>query len=296
MRLFAGDKVKAIIETLKMPEDEPLEAGMLTKTIETAQSRVEGRNFNIRKHVLQYDNVMNTQREVIYSERRRVLLGENLKDYMVRMIDDIIEKGVKMYTSEDLSSQDWDIQGLTKYMVENFNILVSLEGEKLEDLTSENIREKLKSAVTAHYERQEQNFGEGVFREIERVVLLRNVDTKWIEHIDAMDQLKQGIGLRALGNQDPVIAFKVEGFDMFEEMTSEIQTDTVKMLMRVRPQEKIQRKQVAKITGTSGGNLEDTEKPKTIVKKEKKIGRNDPCPCGSGKKYKKCCGANDKLK
>jgi preprotein translocase subunit SecA len=292
MRLFAGDKVKSVIETLKMPEDEPLEAGMLTKTIETAQGRVEGRNFNIRKHVLQYDNVMNKQREVIYSERKRVLLGENLKEYIGKMIDSLIDKGIGMYTSEDMSSEDWDIKGYTKYTAETFGLLINFEGIKPEEMTKEILRDRVRSAVERHYANQEETFGEEMFREIERIVLLRNVDTKWIDHIDAMDQLRQGIGLRAFGNQDPVIAYQVEGYDMFEALTAEIQTDTVRMLMRVRPQEKMQRKEVAKITGTSGGDLGDSGKQQPVVKKEKKVGRNDPCPCGSGKKYKKCCGAN----
>ncbi len=293
MRLFAGDKVKTIIETLKMPEDEPLEAGMLTRTIETAQSRVEGRNFDIRKHVLQYDNVMNKQREVIYTERRRVLLGEDLKDYISNMIDQLIDKGIQIHTTDERYSDNWDIAGFTKYVAETFSILISFDGEKQENITKDLLKEKTRNAVDRHYTRQEAEFGEDVFREIERIVLLRNVDTKWIDHIDAMDQLRQGIGLRAIGNEDPVRAYQVEGFDMFEEMTAEIQEDTVKMLMRVRPQEKIQRKEVAKITGTSGGDSGGTGKIQPIVKKEKKVGRNDPCPCGSGKKYKKCCGQNE---
>ncbi len=291
MRLFAGDKVKSIIETLKMPEDEPLEAGMLTRTIETAQGRVEGRNFEIRKHVLQYDNVMNKQREVIYSERKRVLLGENLKDYISKMIDELVEKGVKTYTTDERYSDNWDISGFEKYIAETFYMLISFDGVKQEDITKDFLRERARNSVDRHYERQELEFGTDTFREIERIVLLRNVDTKWIDHIDAMDQLRQGIGLRAIGNEDPVRAYQVEGFDMFEEMTVSIQEDTVKMLMRVKPQEKIQRKEVAKITGISGGNLGG--KPQPVVKKEKKVGRNDPCPCGSGKKYKKCCGANE---
>ncbi len=292
MRLFAGDKVKTIIETLKMPEDEPLEAGMLTRTIETAQSRVEGRNFDIRKHVLQYDNVMNKQREVIYSERRRVLLGENLKDYISNMIDGLIDKGIQMYTTDERYSDNWDLDGFVKYVADTFYVHISFEGEAQENINGELLREKAKSAVDRHYARQESEFGEEVFREIERIVLLRNVDTKWIDHIDAMDQLRQGIGLRAIGQEDPVRAYQIEGYDMFEEMTEGIQEDTVKMLMRVKPQEKMQRKEVARITGTSGGSG-STDKPQPVVHREKKVGRNDPCPCGSGKKYKKCCGQNE---
>ena len=294
MRLFAGDKVKTIIETLKMPEDEPLEAGMLTKTIETAQGRVEGRNFDIRKHVLQYDNVMNKQREVIYSERRRVLLGEDLKDYISNMIDSLIDKALNMYTTDEKNNANWDLNGFVKYIAETFSLLISFDGVRQEDIDRESLRERVRTVVDRHYARQEAEFGEEAFREVERIVLLRNVDTKWMDHIDAMDQLKQGIGLRAIGNEDPVRAYQVEGFDMFEEMTASISEDTVKMLMRVRPQEKLQRKQVAKITGVSGGDADNIGgRPKPLVKKEKKVGRNDPCPCGSGKKYKKCCGAKE---
>ena len=294
MRLFAGDKVKTIIETLKMPEDEPLEAGMLTKTIETAQARVEGRNFDIRKHVLQYDNVMNKQREIIYSERRRVLLGEDLKDYISNMIDSLIDKALSIYTTDDKHNENWDLNGLSKYIAEIFSLLISFDGVKPEDIEKEDLRERIRTVVDRHYARQEAEFGEETFREVERIVLLKNVDTKWMDHIDAMDQLKQGIGLRAVGNEDPVRAYQIEGFDMFEEMTAGIQEDTVKMLMRVRPQEKLQRKQVARITGVSGGDADSIGgKPQPHVKKEKKVGRNDPCPCGSGKKYKKCHGANE---
>lgn len=293
MRLFAGDKVKSIIETLKMPEDEPLEAGMLTRTIETAQSRVEGRNFDIRKHVLQYDNVMNKQREVIYSERKRVLFGEDLKDYIANMVEGLIDTGVQRFTTEERYSDNWDIDGFVKYIAETFYVNISFDGAKPEEITKESLKEKAEGAVKRHYQRQEAEFGEEVFREVERIVLLRNVDTKWIDHIDAMDQLRQGIGLRAIGQQDPVVAYQVEGFDMFEEMTAAIQEDTVKMLMRVKPQEKMERKQVARITGTSGGDVGGTGKPQPVVNKEKKVGRNDPCPCGSGKKYKKCHGANE---
>ncbi|MFA6982822.1 MAG: preprotein translocase subunit SecA [Sedimentibacter sp.] len=294
MRLFAGDKVKTIIETLKMPEDEPLEAGMLTKTIETAQARVEGRNFDIRKHVLQYDNVMNKQREIIYSERRRVLLGEDLKDYISNMIDSLIDKALSIYTTDDKHNENWDLNGLSKYIAEIFSLLISFDGVKPEDIEKEDLRERIRTVVDRHYARQEAEFGEETFREVERIVLLKNVDTKWMDHIDAMDQLKQGIGLRAIGNEDPVRAYQIEGFDMFEEMTAGIQEDTVKMLMRVRPHEKLQRKQVARITGVSGGDADSIGgKPQPHVKKEKKVGRNDPCPCGSGKKYKKCHGANE---
>ena len=213
---------------------------MLTKTIEKDQGRVEGRNFDIRKHVLQYDNVMNKQREIIYSERRKVLLGEDLKDYISNMIDSLIDKALSMYTTDDKHNENWDLNGLSKYIAEIFSLIISFDGVKPEDIKKEDLRERVRTVVDRHYARQEAEFGEETFREVERIVLLKNVDTKWMDHIDAMDQLKQGIGLRAVGNEDPVRAYQIEGFDKFEEMTEGIQEDTVKMLMRVRPHEKLQ--------------------------------------------------------
>lgn len=293
MRLFAGERVKSIVETLKMPEDEPLEANMLTKTIETAQGRVEGRNFNIRKHVLRYDDVMNKQREIIYSERRKVLFGEDLKSNIESFIDALIDKGISMYIPDEKYSDNWDLEGYFKYIYETFSLIINYQDD-VNTLTLSKLREFTKTVTEKHYENQENSFGKEPFREVERVVLLRSVDTKWIDHIDAMDQLRQGIGLRAIANEDPVRAYQIEGFDMFDEMTAEIQDETVKTLMRVRPQQTIQRKEVAKITGMSGGSTEESEvKQKPIVNKEKKVGRNDLCPCGSGKKYKKCHGANE---
>lgn len=291
MRLFAGDKIKVIVETLKLPDDEPLEHRMLTKTIETAQGRVEGRNFNIRKHVLQYDNVMNKQREVIYSERRKVLLGESLIENIKGMIDDLIQKGISMHTSDDKYPEEWDLEGLKQYVSDLFSIKFSLNIDKVEDLTKEKLFEMIKKISESIYAKKEEEFGYDTFREVERIVLLKTVDTLWMDHIDAMDQLRQGIGLRAMGNEDPVRAYQIEGFDMFEELIETIKTDTVKMLFRVMPQHKMQRQMVAKITGTNSD--EESQVKKKPIKKEKKVGRNDECPCGSGKKYKKCCGINE---
>ncbi|QSX06981.1 preprotein translocase subunit SecA [Sedimentibacter sp. zth1] len=292
IRLFAGDRIRTLVETLKLPEDEPLEHKMLTKTIETAQGRVEGRNFNIRKHVLQYDNVMNKQREVIYSERRKVLLGENLKDNISSMIDDLINKGIAMYTSDDKYPEEWDFESLKAYISEIFSINYNMKIENIETLTKDKLFKMIRQVADTIYSKKEEEFGIDKFREVERIVLLRCVDTLWMDHIDAMDQLRQGIGLRAFGNEDPVRAYQVEGYDMFEELIENIKNDTVKMLFRVMPQQQMQRKAVAKITGTnSSGNSEVKKKP--VVRKEKKIGRNDLCPCGSGLKYKKCCGKNE---
>ncbi len=291
MRLFAGDKIKVIVETLKLPDDEPLEHRMLTKTIETAQGRVEGRNFNIRKHVLQYDNVMNKQREVIYSERRKVLLGESLIENIKGMIDDLIQKGISMHTSDDKYPEEWDLEGLKQYVSDLFSIKFTLNIDKIDDLTKEKLFEMIKKVSESIYAKKEEEFGYDTFREVERIVLLKTVDTLWMDHIDAMDQLRQGIGLRAMGNEDPVRAYQIEGFDMFEELIETIKNDTVKMLFRVMPQHKMQRQMVAKITGTNSD--EESQVKKKPIKKEKKVGRNDECPCGSGKKYKKCCGINE---
>lgn len=286
MRLFAGDKVKAIVDTLGLPEDEPLEHNMLTKSIETAQGRVEGRNFNIRKHVLQYDNVMNRQREVIYSERQKVLMGEDLRDYIFSMIEEIVDENMVVFTV-DKYPENWDIEGYERFLSSLINSNVKLKIEDIESLTKEKLREITLNLIEKIYERKEEEFQPERFREIERVVLLKTVDSKWIDHIDAMDQLRQGISLRAMGNEDPVRAYTKEGFEMFEGLISTIKEDTVKILLRIQEKETIKRKSVAKVTGTNKDGAES--KQQTVVKGEK-VGRNDPCPCGSGKKYKKCCG------
>ncbi len=286
MRLFAGDKVKTIVDTLGLPEDEPLEHNMLTKSIETAQGRVEGRNFNIRKHVLQYDNVMNRQREVIYSERRKVLMGQDLRDYIFTMIEEIVDDNMTVFTM-DKYPENWDIEGLERFISSLVNSQVKFNIEDIEGLTKEKLREMTLKLLEKIYERKEEEFQPERFREIERVVLLRNVDSKWMDHIDAMDQLKQGINLRAMGNEDPVRAYTKEGFEMFEALISSIKEDTVKILLRIQEKENIKRQSVAKVTGTNKDD--EGTKQKTVVKGDK-VGRNDPCPCGSGKKYKKCCG------
>jgi preprotein translocase subunit SecA len=289
MRLFAGDKVKALVNTLGLPEDEALQHNMLSKSIETAQGRVEGRNFNVRKHVLQYDNVMNKQREVIYSERRKVLMGENLKEHIFSMIREKTAALISKYAA-DKYPENWDIAGYEEALAELFGAKVKFNIDDIEGLSVEKLTEMSNNLSDKIYEMKEKEFGEERFREVERIVLLKTVDTKWMDHIDAMDELRQGIGLRAMGNEDPVRAYQNEGFDMFHEMIDSIQEDTIKFLFRVREQEKIQRTRVAKETGTNLNG--EYSKPKTVIKGEK-IGRNDPCPCGSGKKYKKCCGADN---
>jgi preprotein translocase subunit SecA len=288
MRLFGGERIKEIIDNINMPDDEPLEHRLLTKSIENAQKKVEGNNFAIRKHVLKYDDVMNKQREVIYGERRKVLEGEDLRDHIQGMTASLVESNVEMYTRQSKYPEEWDLAGLENYLINLFQVKKGfLSFDNIENLTKESLIEKILEMVEDKYKAKEKEFGEDNFRELERVVLLQIVDSKWMDHIDAMDQLRQGIGLRAYGQVDPVRAYQMEGFDMFDEMTHSIWEDTVKFLYQVENPEKVQRKRVAEPIST---NAEETSKP---LVKDKKVGRNDPCPCGSGKKYKKCCGANE---
>jgi preprotein translocase subunit SecA len=289
MRLFAGERIKGIIDGMNMPEDEPLEHALLTKTIEGAQKKVEGNNFSIRKHVLQYDDVMNKQREIMYGERRKVLEGENLKDHIQEMVRSLVVDNVELYTRGEKYPEQWDFEGLETYLVKQFGFRQGIfSGMDIESLTKEDLIDRIMNKAEEAYKVKEAEFGEDQFREIERVVLLQVVDKKWMDHIDAMDQLRQGIGLRAYGQQDPVRAYQIEGFDMFEEMTRSIWEDTVGLLYHVVKNENIERKRVAQpVSAVAPGQQQEN---RTVVKKEKKIGRNDPCPCGSGKKYKKCHG------
>lgn len=288
MRLFAGERMKSIIDSINMPEDEPLEHSLLTKTIEGAQKKVESNNFAIRKHVLQYDDVMNKQREIMYGERRKVLEGEDLSEHIAEMMRNIVESNVEMYTRQSKFAEEWDFEGLEMYVAKIFGMKKdAFYGLDKETLTKEGLVEHILEKAHEIYKQKESEFGAEHFREIERVVLLRVVDSKWMDHIDAMDQLRQGINLRAYGQQDPVRAYQVEGFDMFDEMTRSIWEDTVGFLFHVARTENIQRQRVATPVMTNAGG--QAEK-KPVVNKEKKVGRNDPCPCGSGKKYKKCHG------
>jgi len=290
MRLFVNDNIKAMVEKLGMEDDMPLEAGILTKSIEGAQKKVEGRNFGIRKHVLQYDDVMNKQREIIYGERNRVLHGESIKDEIDSMMDSILDRAIELYTSESEYAEEWDLNALEDYLHQVFLPKGLWKVDNLESMDREKLKDSLQTVADKLYVMKEEEVGLERMREIERVLLLRVVDEKWIDHIDAMDQLKQGIGLRAVGQEDPVRAYQIEGFDMFNEMTYNIQVDTLRLLYHVTIRTEAKREQVAKITGTSGGD--STPSKLEPVKKEAKVGRNDPCPCGSGKKYKKCHGAN----
>ena len=287
IRLFAGDRFKETMEKIDSPEDEPVEAKILTRLIESAQRKVEGNNFSIRKNVLKYDDVMNKQREVIYAERRRVLEGENLKDDIVAMRNDVIDKTIDFYNKLDDNNKNYlDFESIRRFGINTFNFDENfLKG--LENPTAESLKAYIKELADEKYKEKEEDFGDEKFREIERVALLQNVDQKWMDHIDAMDQLRKGIGLRAVGQTDPVRAYAEEGFDMFEEMNESIKEDTVKMLYHVINPERVKRVRVAKEVETVNP---DDGKQKPYVRKEKKVGRNDPCPCGSGKKYKNCHG------
>ncbi|HHW23534.1 MAG TPA: preprotein translocase subunit SecA [Clostridiaceae bacterium] len=291
MRLFGSERMERMVEALGLPEDQPIEARLLSNAIESAQKKIEGINFQRRKNVLQYDDVMNRQREIIYSERAKVLNGENIKEYIMKMIDNVADNIVAMYCSESDIPDNWDLKGLISY-TESVILpagSIDIRSIDLETVTAKDIREMIIIKAREIYEQKEAEFGEELFRELERRVLLRTVDEKWMGHIDAMDQLKHGIGLRAFGHRDPVIEYKREGFDMFDEMIRNIQQDTVKMLLRIKKENiTVKREQVAQPTIASHGD-DGVRKPKK--REDEKVGRNDPCPCGSGKKYKKCCGA-----
>lgn len=289
MRLFVSDRIKEMVEKLGMDDDMQIEAAILSKSIESAQKKVESRNFGIRKHVLQYDDVMNRQREIIYSERQKVLEGDNLKEDIAGMIESVIDDAIMRYTADSNFSEEWDIPKMLEHLHYVFLPREAIDGADLKDVTREVLKEKLLAIATAIYAAKEEEIGSERMRELERVLLLRVVDTKWIDHIDAMEQLKQGIGLRAIGQQDPVQAYQIEGFDMFNEMIKFIEEDTVRYLFHVTVETQATREVVAKETGTGG-----SDQPKAPLKRsDQKVGRNDPCPCGSGLKYKKCHGKEE---
>jgi len=288
MRLFGGERIERMISTLKLPEDEPIEQGILTSVIENSQKKVEGKNYSIRKYVLQYDDVMNKQRNVIYSQRKKVLDGEDISESIKQMIDDIIEGAISTYANAQYPDE-WNMTGLIDYLESMFFTKGTLDFAQRDynELDHEIVRREVKQMVEQAYNAQAELFGDAI-REVERVILLRSVDSRWMNHIDDMDQLKNGINLRAYGQHDPVSEYTFQGSDMFDEMIALIREDTVRNLFHVKPQAPIERKMVATPTTASHGDGTDTKKP---VRKaaEEKVGRNDPCPCGSGKKYKNCC-------
>ena len=284
MRLFGSDRIQGLVEKIGLEEDMPVEHKMLTKSIENAQKKVEGRNFGIRKHVLQYDDVMNKQRQVIYDERGRVLEGEDINEQIQSMIKEIISSAVVAYKGD----QGVELENLKSYLYGLFMPKDSLESEELGKLNEQELSDKIYEIAHELYREKEEIIGSDRMREIERIILLQCVDNHWIDHIDAMDQLRQGIGLRALGQQDPVIAYKMEGFDMFDDMVKHIQEDTVRYLFNITiEQQPKERKSIVDVDTLAAPADKADNSP---VVKEKTVGRNDPCPCGSGKKFKQCCG------
>lgn len=293
MRLFGGDRMQRMMSKLTDDEDMPIVSKLVTKTIESSQQKVEGRNFGIRKNTLQYDDVMNRQRELIYKQRDMVLDGIDLTETITKMIDQNIKDTVENYFSGD-KKEDWNVEGL-KEKYKSWLICDDDDFTDTENLTVLDAVELLQDRAHKRIEEKSKILGEEMFQDFARMVLLRNVDTYWMDHIDAMEDLKRGIHLRSYAQQDPVVAFRMESYDMFDEMTACIREDTAKMMLTLMPRHKadVQRKAVAKITSTSSSS--DEEVKITTIRKEKKVGPNDPCPCGSGKKYKKCCGSPAKL-
>ncbi|MDR2296061.1 MAG: preprotein translocase subunit SecA [Clostridiales Family XIII bacterium] len=318
MRLFGGERMQGIVERLGVREDEPIEAKMLTRSIENAQKRVEGRNFSVRKYVLQYDNVMNKQREVIYGERRKVLNGEDLREHILSMAGELVDEAAASATVGSKYAEEWDFESLWNAMhrISGRFVPPTYDADALHLLTPESLREDVFAQLERLYEEKEEEIGAERMRDLERMILLRVVDTKWMDHIDAMDQLRHGIGLRALGQQDPAKAYAAEGFDMFELMVSSIREDTVRYCYNVTIQTNAARRQVIAVgtsrkedyasdaarpqaAGAEGRPLpsgtrvpERARKQETVRREGPKVQRNDSCPCGSGKKYKNCCGAN----
>lgn len=288
MRIFGSDKLKSVVEKLGLGEDEAIESKMVSNAIENAQKKVEGNNFDIRKTLIQYDDVINKQREIIYKQRSEVLEGADLQDQIQDMIEDVINSVVGSHISGVEEEFKGELDKLIKFLEDVFLPKDYIKVEHLENLSDDEIKEKLHEIAKNIYADKEKEFGSEQMRDIERVILLRVVDTKWMDHIDDMDHLKQGIGLRAYKQQDPVQAYQFEGSQMFDEMIYNIKVDTVRYLFRVQIQKAPEREQVVKETSTNQG--EDDTVKKQPIKKEPKIGRNDLCPCGSGKKYKNCCG------
>ena len=289
MRIFGSEKIQGVIDKLGLEEDEAIESKMVTKAIENAQKKVEGNNFDIRKNLLGYDDVMNLQREVIYRQRREVLEGKNLKDQIESMIEEVVTDAVNSHLMGEVENLEEELVKLLQYLGDICLPNGTVTVEELADLSNTEIKDKLLSVVLEIYKGKELEFGEEQMREIERVVLLRVVDQKWMAHIDNMDHLKQGMGLRAYKQQDPIQAYQMEGSAMFEEMIEGIKNETVKFLFHVRVERPVEREKVAEETSASHGE-DDKSLKKEPARNENKVGRNDACPCGSGKKYKNCCG------
>ena len=297
MKIFGGDMITKVYNTLGADENMPIDSKMISNAVENAQKKVEGRNFSIRKNVLKYDDVMNAQREIIYKQRRQVLDGENIHDSIINMIEFVSDVIPSMYVEGE--SEEINIESLNAEITNIFGIDM-LDYIKENKTNSNAISEELKKRALDIYNKKEEEISSEQMRELERVVMLKVVDEKWMNHIDSMDELKNGIGLRAYGQKDPVVQYRLEGFDMFDEMVNDIKFDVTKILMHIRQQGEAKRQETVKITGAAleaihsvdGGAKIGTDIDRTVRNDGPKVGRNDPCPCGSGKKYKNCCGKN----
>ncbi len=299
MRLFGGDRTMKIVDTLGLEEDDPIENKMLGKAIENAQKKVEGNNFATRKHLLEYDQVMNEQRETIYAERKRVLYGEDLRDSIINMMKTIIDYAIEKSFAQEKLPEDWDLKTLNEYLLPIIPVgPITISDEEIKTITKEKLAENIFEKAKALYAAKEEEINaveeegeENRMRDLERYVMLRVIDQKWMDHIDDMDQMKQGIGLHSIGQKDPLIEYKYTSFDMFEELNLNIQIETVRALMHVRVVQKpIEIKEEERQMFT---NKDDSVAKEPIKNSEPKVGRNDPCPCGSGKKYKNCCGKDE---
>lgn len=289
MRLFGSEKLLSLFNSLGIEDGEEIQHKMLSNAIEKAQTKIENNNFGIRKNLLEYDQVNNEQREVIYKERRRVLEGENMRDTIYKMITDNVERCVNRCISDDQIAEEWDIQELNNLILPLFPIEpIALTKEEMNTIRKDELIQRIKESAVRYYEEKEAEFPEKeTLREIERVILLKVIDRKWMDHIDDMDQLRQSIGLQAYGQRDPKVEYKFMGFEMFDEMSTAITEDTIRALMHVRIEQNVEREEVAKVTGT---NKDETVKKGPVKRTTKKVQPNDMCPCGSGRKYKQCCG------
>ncbi|MCI5622230.1 MULTISPECIES: preprotein translocase subunit SecA [Anaerostipes] len=290
MRLFGSERMISVYNALGIPEGEEIQHKSISKTIEKAQKKIENNNFGIRKNLLDYDRVNNDQREVIYKERRRVLDGDDMKNSILSMMKDTVADHVNKVISDELPPEEWDLKALNAELRQIVPLKkIELTEEEKASGRVENLIERLQNETVELYAQKEKEFEDFDLREIERIILLKVIDRKWMDHIDDMDQLREGIGLQAYGQRDPVVEYRMVGFDMFNEMTKAIQEETTGALMHVQIEQKIEREEAPKITGT---NKDESNEKMPYVRKGAKIGRNDPCPCGSGKKYKNCCGKN----
>ena len=289
MRLFGSERLMKMFEAMGVPENEQIEHKMLSSAIEKAQMKIETNNYGIRENLLKYDEVNNEQREIIYAERRKVLDGDNMRDVILRMVTDLVENAVDMAIPDELTAENWDLKELNTLLLPVIPIApVALTDEQKKSMKKNELKHTLKEAAIKLYEEKEAQFPQAEqMREIERVVLLKVIDNKWMCHIDDMDQLREGIGLQAYGQRDPVVEYKVNAYEMFDSMTAAIREETVRILMHIRVEQKVEREPAAKVTGT---NRDESAAQAPKRRAAQKVYPNDPCPCGSGKKYKQCCG------